>query len=94
MSIDEPAADLAVVMAIASSFRETVIPDDMIVFGEVGLTGEIRNVNQVQQRLNEGAKMGFRKAIIPHGNLEGLERPKDFTVIGMKHIDEVFKYFF
>jgi DNA repair protein RadA/Sms len=94
MSIDEPASDLAVVMAIASSLRETAIPDDMIVFGEVGLTGEIRNVNQVQQRLNEGAKMGFRKAIIPHGNLEGLERPKDFTVIGMKHIDEVFKYFF
>ena len=94
MSIDEPAADLAVVMAIASSFRDVVIPDDMIIFGEVGLTGEIRSVNQVQQRINEGAKMGFKKAIIPHGNLEGIERPKDFTVIGMKHIDDVFKYFF
>jgi len=94
MSIDEPAADLAVVMAVASSFREIAIPDDMIIFGEVGLTGEIRSVNQVQQRINEGAKMGFKKAIIPHGNLEGIERPKDFTVIGMKHIDDVFKYFF
>ena len=94
MRIDEPAADLAVVMAIASSFRDIAIPEDMIIFGEVGLTGEIRSVNQVQQRINEGAKMGFKKAIIPHGNLEGLERPKDFQVIGMRHVDDVFKYFF
>ncbi len=94
MSIDEPAADLAVIMAIASSFRDIIIPNDMIVFGEVGLTGEIRTVNQAQQRINEGAKMGFKKAIIPHGNLEGLTRPEGFQVIGMKHVDDVFKYFF
>lgn len=94
MKIDEPASDLAVIMAIASSFRDVAIPEDMIIFGEVGLTGEIRSVNQVQQRINEGAKMGFKKAIVPHSNLEGLDRPKDFQVIGMKHIEEVFKYFF
>ena len=94
MSIDEPAADLAVVMAIASSFREICIPSDMVIFGEVGLTGEIRNVNQVQQRVNEAAKMGFKKAIIPKSNLEGIQRPEGFTIIGMQHIDEMFKYFF
>ena len=94
VSIDEPAADLAVIMSIASSFRDICIPSDMVIFGEVGLTGEIRNVNQVQQRINEAAKMGFKKAIIPKSNLEGLERPKDFTVVGMQRIDDVFKYFF
>ncbi len=94
MTIDEPAADLAIIVAIASSFREIKIPDDMIVFGEVGLTGEIRAINQVQQRVNEAAKMGFKKALIPHANLDGLNRPENFQAIGMKHIEEVFKYFF
>ncbi|MBE0450039.1 MAG: DNA repair protein RadA [Clostridia bacterium] len=94
MTIDEPAADLAIIVAIASSFREIKISDDMIVFGEVGLTGEIRAINQVQQRVNEAAKMGFKKALIPHANLDGLNRPDNFQAIGMKHIEEVFKYFF
>lgn len=93
VSIEEPSADLAIVMAIASSHRDVVVPNDMIIFGEVGLTGEIRAVNQVQQRINEAAKMGFKKAIIPHANLEGLIRPEDFTVIGLKHIEEMLKYF-
>lgn len=93
VSIDEPSADLAIVMAVASSHRDIVVPKDMIIFGEVGLTGEIRAVNQVQQRINEAAKMGFKKAIIPHANLEGLVRPQEFTVIGLKHIDEMLKYF-
>lgn len=93
VSIEEPSADLAIVMAIASSHRDVVVPNDMIIFGEVGLTGEIRAVNQVQQRINEAAKMGFKKAIIPHANLEGLVRPEDFTVIGLKHIEEMLKYF-
>lgn len=93
VSIDEPSADLAIVMAIASSHRDVVVPNDMIIFGEVGLTGEIRPVNQVQQRINEAAKMGFKKAIVPHDNLEGLIRPADFTVIGLKHIEEMLKYF-
>lgn len=93
VSIDEPSADLAIVMAIASSHRDVVVPNDMIIFGEVGLTGEIRAVNQVQQRINEAAKMGFKKAIVPHDNLEGLIRPTDFTVIGLKHIEDMLKYF-
>lgn len=93
VSIEEPSADLAIVMAVASSFREIIVPNDMIIFGEVGLTGEIRAVNQVQQRINEAAKMGFKKAIIPHGNLSGLEKPPGFTVVGLKHVDEMLKYF-
>lgn len=94
MILDEPASDLAIVTAIASSFKDRKFPEDMVVFGEVGLTGEIRAVNQVQQRLNEAAKMGFKKALIPAANLEGLSRPKGMQIVGMKHIEEVFKYFF
>lgn len=94
MSIDEPAADLAVVMAIASSFKDVLLSSEMVCFGEVGLTGEIRAVNHAQQRINEAAKMGFKTALIPHANLEGLQRPEHFTVVGMKHIDDVFRYFF
>lgn len=94
MSIDEPAADLALVLAIASSFREVKLSEHMIVFGEVGLTGEIRAVNQPQQRINEAAKMGFKTALMPHANLEGIVRPDGFTLVGMKHIEEVFKAFF
>lgn len=93
VTIDEPSADLAIVMAVASSHRDVVVPKDMIIFGEVGLTGEIRAVSQVQQRINEAAKMGFKKAIIPHANLDGLSRPDDFKVIGLKHIGEMLKYF-
>ena len=93
VSIEEPSADLAIVMAIASSYKDVLVPSDMIIFGEVGLTGEIRAVNQVQQRINEAAKMGFKKAIIPHGNLEGLSRPDGFTVVGLKHVDEMLSYF-
>lgn len=94
MSIDEPAADLALVLAIASSHRDIKISQDMVIFGEVGLTGEIRAVNQAQQRINEAAKMGFKKALIPHSNLEGLKVDESFQVVGMKHVEEVFKYFF
>jgi DNA repair protein RadA/Sms len=94
MSVDEPSADLAIIAAIASSFREVVLPEDLVIFGEVGLTGEIRSVNQVQQRINEAAKLGFKKAIIPRTNLEGLNKPEGFHVLGMQHVEEVFKYFF
>lgn len=94
MSIDEPAADLALVLAIASSFKDVLLSHEMVCFGEVGLTGEIRAVNHAQQRVNEAAKMGFKMALIPHTNLEGLQRPENFTVVGMKHIEDVFRYFF
>lgn len=94
VNIDEPAADLAVVMAIASSYKNVVVPEDMVIFGEVGLTGEIRAVGQAQQRINEAARMGFTKAIIPAGNLEGLSRPSEgFKIIGLKHIEEMLNYF-
>lgn len=76
--ISEPAADLAVLLAIMSSLRNKPLPDKMVVFGEVGLAGEIRPVQRGQERLKEAAKLGFTRALIPAGNapkqpVEGLE---------------------
>ena len=76
--ISEPAADLAVLAAIYSSIKNSALNDKSIVFGEVGLAGEIRPVQRGQERLREAAKLGFRRAIIPVGNrpkqaIEGME---------------------
>ncbi len=65
MSIDEPAADLAVAIAIASSIKDKPVPADLAIVGEIGLSGELRVVNQLSLRLNEAAKLGFRRVIVP-----------------------------
>lgn len=93
VTVDEPSVDLAIVMAIVSSYQDQSMPHDMVFIGEVGLTGEIRNVSQIQQRINEAARMGFHTAVIPHGNLDELNRPNHFRVIGLRHIEEAIKYF-
>ena len=78
MKISEPATDLAVLMAILSSMRNRAMPSGLVVFGEVGLAGEIRPAPRGQERLREAAKLGFSRAIIPRANrprepIEGLE---------------------
>ena len=78
VKITEPAADLAVLLAIYSSFRNKSLPEGLVVFGEVGLAGEIRPAPRGQERLKEAAKLGFSKAVIPRANapkqpIEGLE---------------------
>ena len=79
LSLDEPAADLAATLALASSFRDRAVPSDLAAIGEVGLTGELRSVSALGQRLAEVRRLGFTKCIIPrrvHGKLavpEGLE---------------------
>lgn len=94
MSMEEPSADLAVVAAIAASFRDFKLDAETLVFGEVGLTGEIRNVSQAQSRISEGAKLGFKRFIMPFGNVEGLEVPKGAKVIGVKSVEEAFSNLF
>ncbi|MBR2741963.1 MAG: DNA repair protein RadA [Clostridia bacterium] len=64
----EPAADMAVALAIASSVKNTPLGDDLIVFGEIGLSGEIRAVNAISQRISEGVKLGFKRFIVPYQN--------------------------
>lgn len=94
MNLDEPAADLGIVCAIASSFRNKAIPTDMVILGEVGLTGEVRPIGQLQQRINEAVKLGFKEAIVPKASQENLEKPHKFHVIGVNTIEEAFSEIF
>ena len=88
LRLDEPGADLAVVLAVASSYRDTPIADDLVAIGEVGLTGEIRSVSHMNQRLQEVARLGFSKCIIPKFGSEKLEIPKNLTVYRVRNIRE------
>jgi len=87
----EPALDLAIIMAIASSFKDVPIDPATVIFGEVGLAGEVRMVNQVEKRIQEILKMGFKRCIIPKSNLKNLSNfssKKDLEIIGVKTVQE------
>ena len=88
LRLDEPGADLPVVLAVASSYRDTPISDDLVAVGEVGLTGEIRSVSHMNQRLAEAARLGFKKCIIPRGGAEKLEIPQGLAVYRVRNLRE------
>lgn len=91
--VTEPAADLAIVCAIASSYKGVPIGDNVLI-GEVGLTGEIRAVNSIEKRLNEAKKLGFERAIIPKRNSENLSSDFGMKIYAMSNIEEVFDFIF
>jgi DNA repair protein RadA/Sms len=88
LEVDEPAADLGVIAAIASSYRNLPIPADVAVFGEVGLTGEVRGALQAQVRAREAQTLGFKKLILPATNKTGLEKLLGTRVVGVRNLDE------
>lgn len=88
MKITEPATDLAVVMALVSSYKNTPIDDKMIVFGEVGLSGEVRGVSMVKQRVLEAKKMGYTSCMVPYTNYKQLADIKDMKIYPVKNIKE------
>ena len=88
LRLDEPGADLSVVLAVASSYRDTPIADDLVAIGEVGLTGEIRSVSHMNQRLAEASRLGFKKCIIPKGGAEKLDIPQGLTVYRVRNLRE------
>ena len=88
LRLDEPGADLPVLLAVASSYRDQPIPDDLVAIGEIGLTGEIRSVSHMNQRLAEVARLGFKKCIVPKRNAEKLEIPVGMEVYFVKNIPE------
>ena len=88
LRLDEPGADLPVVLAVASSYRDTPIADDLVAIGEVGLTGEIRSVSHLNQRLSEAARLGFKKCIVPRIGAEKLDIPRDITVYKVRNLRE------
>ncbi|MCA0989472.1 DNA repair protein RadA [Guptibacillus algicola] len=86
--LDEPAIDLAIAVSVASSFRDKPTRATDIVVGEIGLTGEIRRVSRIEQRVQEAAKLGFERAIIPQKNIGGWTFPKGIQVVGVQTVDE------
>ncbi len=88
LHLDEPGADLPVVLAIASSYRDTPVDKELVAIGEVGLTGEIRTVRHINQRLSEVARLGFQRCIIPKNCAEKLEIPENLTVYPVKNLAE------
>lgn len=92
VKITETSADLALLFALVSSFRDRIIPTDWVAFGEVGLSGEIRPVPSGQERLKEAAKHGFKKAIVPYGNAPKESIP-GLEVIAVKKLSEALEHF-
>ncbi len=94
--IDEPAGDLGVILAVVSCLKNKAMPPDVSVFGEVGLSGEIRSVNQPLARLKEAHSMGFKRIILPEGNLSHLEKKDipDINLMGVKNIKQALNIIF
>lgn len=88
LKLEEPGADLPMVLAVASSYRDQPIADDLVAIGEVGLTGEIRSVAQINKRLAEVARLGFKKCIIPKSTTEKFEIPNGLEVFRVKNLRE------
>jgi DNA repair protein RadA/Sms len=86
--LDEPAIDLAVAISIASSFRDAPTKPTDVMIGEIGLTGEVRRVSRIEQRVHEAAKLGFTRAIIPDKNIGGWTVPKGIKVVGVSTVYE------
>ncbi len=90
---DEPASDLAVAVALISSLKDAIIDSETIVFGEIGLAGEIRMVNNCEQRIKESERLGFKRCIIPRQNMKKLNKASftDIEVIGVRNVREAFE---
>lgn len=90
--LTEPAVDLGIVVATASSFKDQAVDGLDCFIGEVGLTGEVRRVSRIEQRVQEAAKLGFKRVIIPETNIGGWQFPSDIKVIGVKSVNDALRY--
>lgn len=91
LSLDEPAADLAAVIALASSYLDRAVPNDLVAIGEVGLTGELRSVNQLAQRISEAHRLGFKKCVIPAHRADTLHPLPGLELIPVRNIGEAIR---
>lgn len=91
MKINEPSIDLGIIAVTASSFKNIPIPKDMVIMGEVGLTGEVRRINMIEKRLIEAEKLGFKICIIPESNKKLLKEKYKLDIIGVRNINEAMK---
>ena len=91
LKINEPSIDLGIMLVTASSFKNKAIPKDMVIIGEVGLTGEVRRINAIEKRLKEAEKLGFKSCIIPASNKRDLKDNFKLDIICVRNINEAMK---
>jgi DNA repair protein RadA/Sms len=89
LKVDEPAADLGIVSAMMSSFLDKPLDREVVMFGEVGLAGEIRGVSQPNLRIREAKKLGFSRCLLSRSNTEGVKPPKGMKLTGIETIQEL-----
>ncbi len=94
MKLDEPAVDLGILASITSNFLDRPIEPRTVIFGEVGLAGEVRAINQVEPRVKEAQKLGFKRCILPKDNMKGLKKYGDMKIEGVSTIKEAIDKFF
>ncbi len=91
LRLDEPAVDLAVAMALVSSLKDTQIREDTLVFGEVGLAGELRSVNHIESRIIEATRLGFARCVIPYHNSKKVSFNAQIEIVGVRNLREAFE---
>jgi DNA repair protein RadA/Sms len=94
VKINEPAVDLGVVAALASSHLNRPIPARTVLFGEIGLAGEVRAVSRPELRVKEAARLGFDRCLLPAGNLKNLDNPKGMRLVGVRSAEEALGHLF
>jgi DNA repair protein RadA/Sms len=95
LKVNDPAMDLSVISAILSSSLDIAIEHETCMSGEVGLSGEIRPVNRIEQRILEAEKLGFKRIIIPQNNLKGFDTKKsEIKIVQVKKVEEAFRELF
>lgn len=91
IKIDEPSIDLAAALSICSSFKDTSIDADMLILGEIGLSGETRAISFAERRIQEAVKLGFKKVVLPKGNLKNFKQSKDLEYIPVENIQDAIR---
>jgi DNA repair protein RadA/Sms len=89
LKLTEPACDLGVIMAIASSFKSIPVGHNTIFLGEIGLTGEVRAVSQIDKRVMEAARIGFKRCLVPSGNIKSIKQLKSVDTIEIKAVSDI-----
>jgi len=92
LKVEERAADLAIALALYSGLTDLVVPEDLAVFGEIGLGGEIRNISNIRERVRECARMGFTRVIVPKAALKNLDKREDYgiSITGAANLKQLF----
>jgi DNA repair protein RadA/Sms len=94
VKVEEPAVDMGIVSAVASSFLGQSIPEGILVLGEIGLTGEVRAIGHVETRVSESKKMGFTKCLVPASNAKRMSEVKGIEIAGIKTVAEAMQVLF